>query len=75
MPLNLFDTVRLTEAIPLIDGGIAEVGTVGAIVEVFNEGEAYLVELFGGAGSSMTSRRTLWQLCPKLGALLENPLG
>lgn len=27
---------------------MAEAGTVGAIVEIFNEGEAYLVELFGG---------------------------
>ena len=45
---NLFDSVKLKEAIPLSDGGMAEAGTVGAIVEVFNEGEAYLVELFGG---------------------------
>ncbi len=45
---NLFDSVRLKEAIPLTDGGMAEAGTVGAIVEIFNEGEAYLVELFGG---------------------------
>lgn len=47
MKYNLFDSVRLIEAIPLTDGGMAEPGTVGAIVEVFNEGEAYLVELFG----------------------------
>ncbi len=45
---NLFDSVRLKEAISLTDGGMAEAGTVGAIVEIFNEGEAYLVELFGG---------------------------
>ncbi len=45
---KLFDSVKLKEAIPLTDGGMAEAGTVGAIVEVFNEGEAYLVELFGG---------------------------
>lgn len=44
---NLFDSVKLKEAIPLSDGGMAEVGTVGAIVEVLEEGEAYLVELFG----------------------------
>ena len=45
---KLFDSVKLTEAIPLTDGGMAEAGTVGAIVEVLEEGEAYLVELFGG---------------------------
>lgn len=48
MPFNLFDLVKLTEAIPLTDGGIADVETVGAIVEVFDGGEAYMVELFGG---------------------------
>ena len=32
---------------PLTDGGIAPIGTVGAIVEVLKNGEAYLVELFG----------------------------
>ncbi len=31
---KLFDSVRLKEAIPLTDGGVAEAGTVGAIVEV-----------------------------------------
>ena len=45
---KLFDSVKLTEAIPLTDGGMAEAGTVGAIVEVLEEGEAYLVEFFGG---------------------------
>lgn len=45
---KLFDSVRLTQVIPLTDGGVAEAGTVGAIVEVLEEGEAYLVELFGG---------------------------
>lgn len=44
---QLFDGVKLTEQIPLTDGGIAPVGTVGAIVEVLNNGEVYLVELFG----------------------------
>jgi hypothetical protein len=48
MQYKLFDSVKLKEAIPLSDGGMAEVGTVGAIVEVLKEGEAYLVELFGG---------------------------
>lgn len=45
---NLFDGVKLTEEIPLTDGGKAPVGIVGAIVEVLNDGEAYIVELFGG---------------------------
>lgn len=45
---KLFDSVRLTEAISLSDGGIAEAGTAGAIVEILEEGKAYLVELFGG---------------------------
>jgi hypothetical protein len=44
---QLFDGVKLTEDIPLTDGGIAPIGTVGAIVEVLKDGEAYLVELFG----------------------------
>lgn len=47
MQFQLFDQVQLTEEIPLTYGGTVAVGTVGAIVEVFNNGEAYLVELFG----------------------------
>jgi hypothetical protein len=45
---QLFDGVKLTEDIPLIDSGVAQVGTVGAVVEVLGNGKAYLVELFGG---------------------------
>ncbi len=45
---QLFDGVQLTEDIALTDGGIALKGTEGAIVEVLNNGEAYIVELFGG---------------------------
>lgn len=45
---QLFDNVKLTENITLSDGGIAPQETIGTIVEVFNNGEAYLVELFGG---------------------------
>lgn len=53
---QLFDGVELTEEIRLTGDfsnalntpDIAAIGTVGAIVEVFNGGEAYLVELFGG---------------------------
>lgn len=44
---ELFDSVKLTEAITLTDGGTAPPGTLGAVVEVFKEGEAYMVELFG----------------------------
>ena len=45
---KLFDSVRLTEAISLSDGEMAEAGTAGAIVEILEEGKADLVELFGG---------------------------
>lgn len=45
---QLFDSVKLNEAIALSDGGTAPEGTIGAIVEVFNDGEAYMVELFDG---------------------------
>jgi len=44
---QLFDGVKLTEDIPLTDGGVAQAGTVGAIVEVLGDGKAYIVELFG----------------------------
>ncbi|OIP69060.1 MAG: hypothetical protein AUK43_13960 [Oscillatoriales cyanobacterium CG2_30_40_61] len=44
---KLFDAVHLTETIPLTDGGVASIGTVGTIVEVLKAGEAYIVELFG----------------------------
>ena len=45
---QLFDAVNLTQEISLTDGGVAPPGTAGAIVEVFNNGEVYLGELFGG---------------------------
>ncbi|MEO1391515.1 MAG: hypothetical protein AAFV90_01230 [Cyanobacteria bacterium J06634_5] len=44
---QLFDSVKLKEEIPVDDGKIAAVGCPGAIVEIFNDGEAYMVELFG----------------------------
>ena len=44
---QLFDAVKLRESLVLEDGKTAPVGTAGAIVEVFNDGEAYMVELFG----------------------------
>ena len=46
-PFDLFDSVKLREPLPLSEGGVLPVGTPGAIVEVFDEGEAYLVEFFG----------------------------
>lgn len=45
---QLFDSVKLKESIPLSEGGSAPEGTPGVIVEVFKNGEAYMVELFGG---------------------------
>ncbi len=47
MKFQMFDSVKLREEIPLADGGMAPLGTLGVIVEAFNDGEAYLVELFG----------------------------
>jgi hypothetical protein len=40
---ELFESVKLTEAIALTDGGTAPPGTLGAVVEVFKEGEAYII--------------------------------
>jgi hypothetical protein len=45
---QLFDAVNLTEEIALEEGGSALEGTPGTIVEVFKNGEAFMVELFGG---------------------------
>jgi hypothetical protein len=44
---ELFDSVRLREAIALPDGQRVEAGTQGVVVELFADGQAYLVELFG----------------------------
>ncbi|WP_164928469.1 hypothetical protein [Gloeobacter violaceus] len=44
---SLFDAVRLKESVVLAEGGTAGAGTPGAIVEIFEDGKAYLVELFG----------------------------
>ena len=44
---QLFDAVKLKAEILLEDGGTAPEGCMGSIVEVFNDGEAYMVELFG----------------------------
>lgn len=45
---QLFDAVKLTSEILLEEGGTAPEGCMGSIVEVFDDGEAYMVELFGG---------------------------
>ena len=45
--LNLFDTVKLTQEIKTDKGDTLSENTVGTIVEIYNEGEAYEVELFG----------------------------
>lgn len=45
---QLFDAVKLKSEISLEDGSTAPEGCIGSIVEVFNDGEAYMVELFGG---------------------------
>jgi hypothetical protein len=47
MKFTLFDAVELTESATLAEGQMALAGTRGAIVEVLDHGEAYLVELFG----------------------------
>lgn len=44
---QLFDSVKLRSETPLEEGGTAPEGCAGSIVEVFNDGEAYMVELFG----------------------------
>lgn len=46
-PLNLFDTVKLVQEIITYQGDNIPQNTVGTIVEVHNQGEAYEVELFG----------------------------
>lgn len=47
MKFALFDAVELTESTTLAEGEIVPAGSKGAIVEILNQGEAYLVELFG----------------------------
>jgi hypothetical protein len=45
---NLFDTVKLIQDIKTEKGNTVSQGSLGTIVEIYNEGEAYEVELFGG---------------------------
>lgn len=44
---NLFDTVKLTQDIKTNQDDTIITNTIGTIVEIYNEGEAYEVELFG----------------------------
>lgn len=44
---QLFDAVKLKEEIAIEGGGTAPKSCPGAIVEIFNDGEAFMVELFG----------------------------
>ncbi|GMU26260.1 MAG: hypothetical protein AMXMBFR16_11650 [Candidatus Uhrbacteria bacterium] len=46
-PFQLFDAVKLREAIPLSDGGVAPEGTPGTVVAGLGDGDAYLVEYVG----------------------------
>jgi len=48
---QMFDSVTLNQDIQLSRGETAPRGTDGAIVEIFKDGEAYLVELFDGSNS------------------------
>ncbi len=45
---QMFDSVTLNQDIQLSRGETAPRGTDGAIIEIFKDGEAYLVELFDG---------------------------
>jgi hypothetical protein len=45
--LNLFDTVKLTQDIKTNKGDTVTQNNVGTIVDIYNAGEAYEVELFG----------------------------
>lgn len=45
---QLFDSVNLKKEIALEGGNTAPEGTPGVITEVFKDGEAFMVELFGG---------------------------
>ncbi len=68
---QLFDSVKLVEAIALSDGGIAPEGTLGAIVEVFEDGEAYMVELFGGWVKYDTAQKLVPAKREELDSFLE----
>lgn len=47
MNYALFDAVELTQATTLAEGQVIPAGAKGAVVEVLDQGAAYLVELFG----------------------------
>ena len=45
---KLFDSIKLKESLISDTGETIPEDSLGAIVEIFNDGEAYMVELFGG---------------------------
>lgn len=47
MKFALFDAVEVTEATTLAEGQVMPASAHGAIVEVFDQGGAYFVEVFG----------------------------
>lgn len=44
---KLFDTIKIIQELPLLKDKIVPVNTLGIIVEIYNNGEAYDVELLG----------------------------
>ncbi len=44
----MFDSVTLNQDIQLHSGGIAPQGSDGAIIKIYRNSEAFLVELLGG---------------------------
>jgi hypothetical protein len=61
---QLFDSIQLKEPIQIDPNTIAPIGSPGTIVEIFNNGKAYMVKLFGTwvkpnqNGDFVTSDRT-----------------
>jgi hypothetical protein len=44
---NLFDAVKLNQEIKTYQGRLIPKDTIGNVVEIYNDGEAYEIELFG----------------------------
>jgi hypothetical protein len=68
---ELFDSVKLKVPIALSEGGIAAADTLGAIVEVFNQGEAYMVELFSSWVKTETDGDFIAATPDQAGAFME----
>jgi hypothetical protein len=79
---QLFDSIQLKEPIQIDLNTIAPIGTPGAIVEIFNNGEAYMVELFGTwvklgengdfTASDRTDPKSFLEPCATIGRNLSN---